>query len=92
MESFARELCDAMRSAGLSAAALAARTGLTEGAISYLRSGRREPSFRSMRALSAALPQLAARFDVGRRTMDSIESAIADIKAGKIVEYRSGKK
>src|SRR5450631_1813787 len=74
-----------MSEAGLSAVELAQRSGLTEGAISYLRSGRREPSFRSMQALSAALPQLAARFDMERRKMDSIESAIADIKAGKMV-------
>ncbi len=38
-----------------------------------------------MQALSAVLPQLAARFDTERRKMDSIESAIADIKAGKMV-------
>jgi len=85
MESFATELCAAMSEAGLSAAELAQRSGLTEGAISYLRSGRREPSFRSMQALSAALPRLSARFDTKRRKMDSIESAIADIKAGKMV-------
>jgi 3,4-dihydroxy 2-butanone 4-phosphate synthase/GTP cyclohydrolase II len=74
-----------MDGAGLSAAELAQRTGLTEGAISYLRSGRREPSFRSLRALSGVLPQLAARLDTERRKMDSIESAIADIKIGKMV-------
>ena len=45
-----------MNEAGISAAELAARSGLTEGAISYLRSGRREPSFRSIQALNAALP------------------------------------
>src|SRR5450755_4175940 len=85
MENFATELRAAMSEAGLSAVELAQRSGLTEGAISYLRSGRREPSFRSMQALSAALPQLAARFDTERTKMDSIESAIADIKAGKMV-------
>ena len=31
---------------------LAGRTGLSEGAISYLRSGRRQPSFKSIRALA----------------------------------------
>src|SRR5471032_2415385 len=85
MESFSVELRTAMDAAGLSGAELAQRAGLTEGAISYLRSGRREPSFRSMQALVAALPQLAARFDTKRRKMDSIESAIADIRAGKMV-------
>jgi 3,4-dihydroxy 2-butanone 4-phosphate synthase/GTP cyclohydrolase II len=74
-----------MADAGVSAAELAQRSGLTEGAISYLRSGRREPSFRSIQALSAALPQLVACFDVERKKMDSIESAIADIRAGKMV-------
>ncbi|MFN2459543.1 MAG: bifunctional 3,4-dihydroxy-2-butanone-4-phosphate synthase/GTP cyclohydrolase II [Candidatus Velthaea sp.] len=85
MESFAGDLRAAMNAAGVTASELAQRSGLTEGAISYLRSGRREPSFRSIRALSAVLPQLAARLDSERRSMDSIESAIADIKAGKMV-------
>jgi 3,4-dihydroxy 2-butanone 4-phosphate synthase/GTP cyclohydrolase II len=85
MDSFSVELRTAMDAAGLSAAELAQRTGLTEGAISYLRSGRREPSFKSIRALSSALPELAARLSQPRSTMDSIESAIADIRAGKMV-------
>ncbi len=85
MESFSVELRTAMDAAGLSAAELAERTGLTEGAISYLRAGRREPSFKSIRALSAALPELASRLAQPRSTMDSIESAIADLRAGKMV-------
>jgi len=85
MESFADELRTAMAEAGGSAADLAARSGLTEGAISYLRSGQRAPSFKSIRALSAVLPRLVARLDTQRRMMDSIESAIADIKAGKMI-------
>src|ERR1700722_1021407 len=85
MESFSAELRSAMDAAGLSAADLAQQTGLTEGAISYLRSGRREPSFKSIRALSNALPQLAMRLTEPRSTMDSIESAIEDIRAGKMV-------
>jgi 3,4-dihydroxy 2-butanone 4-phosphate synthase/GTP cyclohydrolase II len=74
-----------MDAAGVSAAELAQRSGLTAGAISYLRSGQREPSFRSMRALSSALPQLAARLTPERSTMDSIEAALDDIRAGKMV-------
>src|SRR6202046_3162558 len=85
MESFSAQLRTAMDAAGLSAADLAQQTGLTEGAISYLRSGRREPSFKSIRALSSALPQLAVRLTQPRSTMDSIESAIEDIRAGKMV-------
>jgi len=85
MESFSAELCAAMDAAGVSAAELAQRSGLTAGAISYLRSGQREPSFRSMRALSSALPQLAARLTPERSTMDSIEAALDDIRAGKMV-------
>ncbi len=85
MERFADDLNAAMAATGLSAVELAQRSGLTEGAISYLRSGRREPSYRSIQALAQALPQLAARLDPERRRMDSIESAIADIKAGKMV-------
>jgi 3,4-dihydroxy 2-butanone 4-phosphate synthase/GTP cyclohydrolase II len=74
-----------MDAAGLSAAELAQRSGLTAGAISYLRSGRREPSFRSIRALSSALPELAARLSPERSSMDSIEAALEDIRAGKMV-------
>lgn len=74
-----------MDAAGISAAELAQRTGLTEGAISYLRSGRREPSYKSVRALSTALPLLAVRLSNPGSTMDTIESAIADIKLGKMV-------
>jgi 3,4-dihydroxy 2-butanone 4-phosphate synthase/GTP cyclohydrolase II len=74
-----------MAQAGLSASQLAQRTGLTEAAISLLRSGRREPSFRSVQALASALPTLGRRLDPERSTMDSIESAIADIRDGKMV-------
>jgi 3,4-dihydroxy 2-butanone 4-phosphate synthase / GTP cyclohydrolase II len=74
-----------MADSGLSAAQLAHQAGVTEGAISLLRSGRREPSYRTVRALSAVLPALGRRFDVERSTLDSIESAIADIKTGKMV-------
>ena len=49
---FSDELRAAMDSAGLTAAELAAQTGLSEGAISYLRSGRRQPSYKSIRALA----------------------------------------
>jgi 3,4-dihydroxy 2-butanone 4-phosphate synthase/GTP cyclohydrolase II len=85
MESFAAELRFAMDAAGISAAELAQISGLTEGAISYLRSGQRQPSFKSIRALATALPQLASRLSPEPSTMDSIESAIDDIRAGKMV-------
>ncbi|MBV8750127.1 MAG: bifunctional 3,4-dihydroxy-2-butanone-4-phosphate synthase/GTP cyclohydrolase II [Candidatus Eremiobacteraeota bacterium] len=85
MERFSDELSAAMAQAGLTAAQLAQRTGLTEAAISLLRSGRRQPSFRSVKALASALPVLGRRLDPERSTMDSIESAIADIRAGKMV-------
>jgi len=77
-----------MDQTGLSATELAARSGLTEGAISYLRSGRRTPSFRSIQALSKALPQLAAHLSevpVEEQVFDCIDDAIADIRAGKMV-------
>ena len=84
MEPFADELRTAMAEAGISAAALAQRSGLTEAAISLLRSGRREPSYRTARALMAVLPTLGGR-SMERSMMDSIESAIADIRLGKMV-------
>ena len=85
MERFADQLRTAMADSGLSASQLAHQAGVTEGAISLLRSGRREPSYRTVRALAAVLPALGQRFDAERSTVDSIESAIADIKAGKMV-------
>ena len=73
-----------MDRAGLSAAELAAKTGLTESAISLLRSGRREPSYRSLQRLTGVLPGLA-QTGVAPSPFDSIEDAIADIRAGKMV-------
>jgi len=55
---FAQELNAAMSAAGLNASELADRSGLTEAAISYLRSGQREPSYRSLQRLTQVLPEL----------------------------------
>jgi 3,4-dihydroxy 2-butanone 4-phosphate synthase / GTP cyclohydrolase II len=85
MERFSDELRSAMADAGLTAAQVAQRSGLTEAAISLLRSGRREPSYRTVRALASALPRLGERLASERSTMDSIESAVADIRLGKMV-------
>ena len=75
-----------MRAAGVTAAQLAVRSGLTESAISYLRAGRRSPSFRTVRQLAGALPSLSAHLDaVPASTVDTIAEAIADIRAGKMV-------
>nr|MDQ2663759.1 helix-turn-helix domain-containing protein [Candidatus Eremiobacteraeota bacterium] len=60
MSRFADNLKQAMDAASLTAAELAERSGLTEAAISYLRSGQREPSYRSMLRLTRVLPDLAA--------------------------------
>jgi len=84
MERFADELQAAMAGAGLTASQLAQRSGLTESAISLLRSGRREPTYRTVRALAAVLPALAGR-DAERVLMDSIESAVAAIRDGQMV-------
>jgi 3,4-dihydroxy 2-butanone 4-phosphate synthase/GTP cyclohydrolase II len=85
MERFADELQAAMAEAGVSAAQLAQLAGMTEAAISLLRSGRREPSYGSVRKLSSVLPRLGRRLDPERLRLDSIESAIAEVKAGKMV-------
>jgi 3,4-dihydroxy 2-butanone 4-phosphate synthase / GTP cyclohydrolase II len=89
METFATELDAAMQRAGFSAAELAAKSGLTESAISYLRSGRRSPSLRSARKLAAVLPDLdpaGAAPGIGPTAgFDYIEDAVADIRAGKMV-------
>src|SRR5581483_8179546 len=84
MERFADELQAAMAGAGLTAAQVAQRSGLTESAISLLRSGRREPTYRTVKALAAVLPTLAGQ-DAERVRMDSIESAIAAIRDGQMV-------
>jgi 3,4-dihydroxy 2-butanone 4-phosphate synthase/GTP cyclohydrolase II len=85
---FAESLQSVMERAGLSASEVAARSGLTESAISYLRSGQRSPSFRTVQALSKALPELAGRLGdhpPPEAIFDSIEDAVADIRAGKMV-------
>jgi 3,4-dihydroxy 2-butanone 4-phosphate synthase/GTP cyclohydrolase II len=88
MNTFAEALQAVMDRTGISATDLAARAGLTESAISYLRSGRRTPSYRSIQALSRALPELAAQLadePVEAAIFDCIDDAIADIRAGKMV-------
>ncbi len=88
MPDFSETLRGAMDRGGLTASELATRSGLTESAISLLRSGRRQPSFRSLQALSKALPEVAERLasdPVEPSTFDAIDDAIADIRAGKMV-------
>ncbi|HEV3086745.1 MAG TPA: bifunctional 3,4-dihydroxy-2-butanone-4-phosphate synthase/GTP cyclohydrolase II [Candidatus Elarobacter sp.] len=85
MERFANELQAAMTAAGLTAAQVAQQAGLSEGAISLLRSGRREPSYRTVRSLAAVLPGLGNRLVEERSAMDSIESAIAAVREGQMV-------
>ena len=88
MTSFADVLQTAMDREGISASDLAGRSGLTESAISLLRAGRRAPSFRSIQALSKALPPLGAMLadqPIEDSVFDAIEDAIADIRAGKMV-------
>src|SRR5215469_303705 len=85
MSQFASTLNEAMEAAGLSAADLASKSGLTESAISLLRSGRREPSYKSLQRLVKVLPDLGAQEHVEPSPFDSIEDAIDDIRAGKMV-------
>ena len=85
MTPFAESLKRSMEAAGVTAAELAERSGLTEAAISYLRSGQREPSYRSMLRLTQVLPDLAGSLDLPPSPFDSIDDAIKDIRAGKMV-------
>jgi 3,4-dihydroxy 2-butanone 4-phosphate synthase/GTP cyclohydrolase II len=85
MTAFSDRLNAAMDDSSLTAAELAERSGLTESAISLLRSGRREPSYRTLARLSAVLPPLAEGLSDAVSPFDSIEDAIADIRAGKMV-------
>jgi 3,4-dihydroxy 2-butanone 4-phosphate synthase / GTP cyclohydrolase II len=81
---FAERLNAAMDRAGFSAAELAGRSGLTEAAISLLRSGRREPSYRTLQRLSGVLPGLSGG-DVRETPFDRVDEAVADIRAGRMV-------
>jgi 3,4-dihydroxy 2-butanone 4-phosphate synthase/GTP cyclohydrolase II len=84
MSEFAQALNAAMEAGGLSACELADRAGVTESAISLLRAGRREPSYRTLQRLTRVLPQLALQ-PQAHSPFDTIEDALDDIRAGKMV-------
>ena len=86
MTAFADQLNSAMESAGYTAAELAQQAGITESAVSLLRAGRREPSYRTLQRLTRVLPELAApQESEDESPFDSIEDAIDDIRLGKMV-------
>jgi len=85
MSEFAANLNAALEAAGLSASELAAKAGITESAVSLLRAGRREPSYRTLQRLTAVLPELAPSPSGRESPFDSIPDAIEDIRAGKMV-------
>jgi 3,4-dihydroxy 2-butanone 4-phosphate synthase / GTP cyclohydrolase II len=85
VENFANLLNSAIDEARLTAAEVAESAGLTESAISLLRAGRREPSYRTLQRLANVFPSLGEQFGRGGSLFDSIEGAIADIRAGKMV-------
>jgi 3,4-dihydroxy 2-butanone 4-phosphate synthase / GTP cyclohydrolase II len=82
---FANLLNSAIDDAGLSAAQVAESAGLTESAISLLRAGRREPSYRTLQRLAHVFPGLGEQLADREGPFDSIEDAIADVRAGKMV-------
>ena len=85
MERFADLLNAAMDEARLTATEVAESAGLTESAISLLRAGRREPSYRTLQRLATVFPSLGEQVGQAGSPFDSIEGAIADIRAGKMV-------
>jgi 3,4-dihydroxy 2-butanone 4-phosphate synthase / GTP cyclohydrolase II len=85
MSRFANLLKGAMEGAGLTAAEVAESAGLTESAISLLRAGRREPSYRTLARLAHVFPTLREQLGEREGPFDSIEDAISDIRAGKMV-------
>ncbi|MFY9630300.1 MAG: bifunctional 3,4-dihydroxy-2-butanone-4-phosphate synthase/GTP cyclohydrolase II [Candidatus Cybelea sp.] len=85
MSGFADVLNSAMDEAHVTAAEVAESAGLTESAISLLRAGRREPNYRTLRRLIGVLPALAGELETRPNPFDSIEEAIADVRAGKMV-------
>ncbi len=84
MSEFSAALNAAMEQAGLNAAELAAKAGVTDSAVSLLRSGRREPSYRTLQRLVKVLPALGV-VERDESPFDAIEDAIDDIRAGKMV-------
>jgi 3,4-dihydroxy 2-butanone 4-phosphate synthase/GTP cyclohydrolase II len=82
---FADLLNSAIDEARLTAAEVAESSGLTESAISLLRAGRREPSYRTLQRLANVFPSLGEQLGRVGSPFDSIEGAIADIRAGKMV-------
>ena len=85
MGHFADLLNSAIDEARLTAAEVAESAGLTESAISLLRAGRREPSYRTLQRLANVFPSLGEQLGRVGSPFDSIEGAIADIRAGKMV-------
>jgi 3,4-dihydroxy 2-butanone 4-phosphate synthase/GTP cyclohydrolase II len=85
MGCFSDLLNSAMDEARLTAAEVAESAGLTESAISLLRAGRREPSYRTLQRLAAVFPSLGEQLGHAGSPFDSIDGAIADVRAGKMV-------
>jgi 3,4-dihydroxy 2-butanone 4-phosphate synthase/GTP cyclohydrolase II len=85
MGRFADLLNSAIDEAKLTAAEVAESAGLTESAISLLRAGRREPSYRTLARLTQLFPALGEQFNEREGAFDSIEDAIVDVRAGKMV-------
>ena len=85
MSEFAANLNAALEAAGLSASELALKAGVTESAVSLLRAGRREPSYRTLQRLTAVLPELAPAPAERASPFDTIPDALEDIRAGKMV-------
>ncbi len=85
MSHFADLLNSAIEQAQLTAAEVAESAGLTESAISLLRAGRREPSYRTLQRLAHLFPMLGEQFAEREGPFDSIEDAVVDIRAGKMV-------
>jgi 3,4-dihydroxy 2-butanone 4-phosphate synthase/GTP cyclohydrolase II len=82
---FSDLLNSAMDEARLTATEVAESAGLTESAISLLRAGRREPSYRTLQRLATVFPSLGEQVGQAVSPFDSIEGAIADVRAGKMV-------
>ncbi|MGA7200682.1 MAG: bifunctional 3,4-dihydroxy-2-butanone-4-phosphate synthase/GTP cyclohydrolase II [Candidatus Cybelea sp.] len=85
MGQFADLLNSAIDEARLTAAEVAESSGLTESAISLLRAGRREPSYRTLQRLTNVFPSLGEQLGRVGSPFDSIGGAIAEIRAGKMV-------
>ena len=85
MSRFADLLNSAIEEARLTAAEVAESAGLTESAISLLRAGRREPSYRTLQRLAHVFPSLGEQLGEREGPFDSRQYQTTHVTGGTIM-------